>query len=125
MTKIIYKYTVTLYHYTLIQVSSKSNFVVTRVLMKGKLIKVAYTLRTYGNTEFVNKNKRISVRFVSKGVKSIMVSYDQNISLIFYVKMNPTSGFDIHLVFTLPPKDSTLQYKNAYISEITFLALVP
>ena len=104
----------------MIQVSSKSNFVV-----KGKLIKVPYTLRTYGNTEFVNKNKRISVRFVSKGVKSIMVSYDQNISLIFYVKMNPTSGFDIHLVFTLPPKDSTLQYKNAYISEITFLALVP
>ena len=93
--------------------------------MKGKLIKVAYTLRTYGNTEFVNKNKRISVRFVSKGVKSIMVSYDQNISLIFYVKMNPTSGFNIHLVFTLPPKDSTLQYKNAYISEITFIALVP
>ena len=40
--------------------------------MKGKLIKVADTLRTYGKTEFVNKNKRISVRFVSKGVNGFL-----------------------------------------------------
>ena len=32
-----------------------------------------------------------------------MVSYDQNISLIFYVK-DPISGCDICLVFTLPPR---------------------
>ena len=36
-----------------------------------------------------------------------LVSYDQNISLIIYVK-----GFDIRLVFTLPPSDSALQYKR-------------
>ena len=37
-----------------------------------------------------------------------MVSYDQNISLIFFMwKMDPMSGFDIHNVFTLPPTDST------------------
>ena len=35
------------------------------------------------------------------------------------------SGCVNRLVFTLLPKDSTLQYKNAYASEITFLALVP
>ena len=38
------------------------------------------------------------------------------------------SECDIRLVFTFPPKDSTLQTqykKNAYTSEITFLALVP
>ena len=27
-------------------------------------------------------------------------------------KMDPMSGFDIRLVFTLPPRDSTLQYKR-------------
>ena len=42
----------------------------------------------------------------------IIVSCDQNISLIFYLKMDPMSGCDIRLVFTFPPKDSTLQYKN-------------
>ena len=30
----------------------------------------------------------------------------------FMWKMDPISGFDIPLVFTLPPRDSTLQYKN-------------
>ena len=35
------------------------------------------------------------------------------------------SGCGIRLVFTFPPKDSTLQYKNAYTSEITFTTLVP
>ena len=55
----------------------------------------------------------------------IIVYYDQNISLIFYVKMDSMSGCDIRPVFTFPPKDSTLQYKNAYTSEITFHALSP
>ena len=32
--------------------------------------------------------------------------------LFFMWKMNPMSGFDIGLVFTLPPRDSTLQYKR-------------
>ena len=30
----------------------------------------------------------------------------------FMWKMDPMSGFDILLVFTLPPRDSTLQYKR-------------
>ena len=43
----------------------------------------------------------------------IIVSFDQNISLIFMWKMDPmSSGFDIRLVFTLPLRDSTLQYKR-------------
>ena len=43
----------------------------------------------------------------------IIVSYDQNISLIFFMwKMDPMPGFDIRLAFTLPPRDSTLQYKR-------------
>ena len=41
----------------------------------------------------------------------ILVSYDQNISQIIFVKMDSMSGCDIRLVFTFPPKDSTLQYK--------------
>jgi len=39
--------------------------------------------------------------------------------------MDSLSGCDIRLVFTFPPKDSTVQYKNDYTSDITFLALVP
>ena len=43
----------------------------------------------------------------------IIVYCDQNISLIFYMKkMDRMSGFDIRLVFTVPPRDSTMQYKR-------------
>ena len=47
-----------------------------KVLMQGKLIAVAYTLRSYWNqfsswAEFVNNNRCISVRLVSEEVKSI------------------------------------------------------
>ena len=49
-------------------------------------------------------------------------SYDQNISVLMW-KMDLMSGFGIRLVFTLPPRDSTLQSKDAYTSEMTFLAL--
>ena len=45
----------------------------------------------------------------------IMFSCDQNISLIFYVKMDSMSDCDIRLVFTFPPKDSTLQYKKCVL----------
>jgi len=46
--------------------------------------------------------------------------------LLFLWKRDSMSGCHIRLVFTFLPKDNTLQYKkNAYTSEITFLALVP
>ena len=48
----------------------------------------------------------------------IIVSYDQNISLIFMWKMGPMSGFDIRLVFTLPPRDSTLQWIAHFLCKI-------
>ena len=39
--------------------------------------------------------------------------------------MDPMEGFDICLVFTLPPSDSTLRgTKDAYTSEITFLVKI-
>jgi len=67
--------------------------------------------------EFVNKNRCISVRLVSEEIESIkiliiliihiIVFYDQNIS-----KMDPMSGCDNRLVFTLPPRDITLKYKR-------------
>ena len=51
----------------------------------------------------------------------IIVSYDQNISLIIFMwKMNPMSGWNIRLVFTLPPRDSTLQYKRCVHFENNF-----
>ena len=39
--------------------------------------------------------------------------------------MDPMSGFDIRLVFTLPPRDSHCSTKDVYTSEITVLALHP
>ena len=41
-----------------------------------------------------------------------IVSYDQNISQIILEKMDSMSDCDVRLVFTLQPKDSTLQYKK-------------
>ena len=43
----------------------------------------------------------------------IIVSYDQNNSLIILMwKMDPMPGWNIRLVFTLPPRENTLQYKR-------------
>ena len=96
--------------------------------MQGKLIAVAYTLRTYCNKfPLGGICKQILIRGGEKHLiliilkMHIIVTYDQNISLIIFVKIDSMSGCDIRLVFNLPPKDSTLQYT----SEITFLALVP
>ena len=71
--------------------------------------------------EFVNKNRCISVRLGSEEVKSIRFDNFENSHNysflwleyfidIFMWKMDPMSGFDIRLVFTLAPRDSTLQY---------------
>ena len=72
--------------------------------------------------EFVNKNRCISVRLVSEEVKSIKFdnfdnSHNSFLWPEFFIdffmwKMDPMSGCNIRLVFTLPPRDSTLQYKR-------------
>ena len=72
--------------------------------------------------EFVNKNRCISVRLVSQEVKSIKFDNFDNLHNsflwseyfidFFMWKMDPMSGCNIRLVFTLPPRDSTLQYKR-------------
>ena len=43
----------------------------------------------------------------------------------FFVKMDSMSGCGIRLLFTFRPKTVHCSTKNAYTSEITFLALVP
>ena len=108
--------------------------------MQGKLIAVVYTLRIHIETsslwaEFVNKNRCISVHLVSEEVKSIKFdNFDNSHSFLwpeyfidfFMWKMDPMSSCNIRLVFTLPPRDSTCcSTKDAYTSEITFLALHP
>jgi len=72
--------------------------------------------------EFVNKNRCVSVRLVSEEVKSIKFdncdnSHNSVLWLEYFIdffmwKMEPMSGCNICLVFTLPPRDSTLQYKR-------------
>ena len=39
--------------------------------------------------------------------------------------MDPMSGFDIRLVFTLLPRDVHYSTKDSHTSELTFLALQP
>ena len=59
--------------------------------------------------------------FVSEEVKSIKFDHFDNSQNSFWPeyfidffkwKMDPMSGCNIRLVFTLPPRDSTLQYKR-------------
>ena len=81
------------------------------------------------------KHRCISVRLVSEEVLKhwiltilifhIIVSMTRIFHWFFMWKMDPMSGFDIRLVFTLPPKDSYFSTKDEYTSEITFLALNP
>ena len=75
--------------------------------------------------EFVNKNRCISVRLVSEPPRRLKAlnfdNFDNShnsflwpeyVIDFFMWKMDPMSGFDTRFVFTLPPKDSTLQYKR-------------
>ena len=73
------------------------------------------------SSEFVNKNRCISIRLISEEDKSIYFdNFDNSHNsflwpeyfIDFMWKMDPMSGCDIPLVFTLPPRDSTLQYKR-------------
>ena len=52
----------------------------------------------------------------------IIVSYDQNISLIFLLKMDPMSGCDIRLMFTLEPRAQNL--RQGYVMKTSFGTLV-
>ena len=75
-----------------------------KVIMQGKLIAVAYTLRTYWN------------QFSLDGICKQEYMHQRPITRIchwfFMWKMDPMWGFEIRLVFTLPPRDSTLQNKR-------------
>ena len=109
-------------------------------VMQGKLIAFAYTLRVYIETssvwaEFVYK-KCLIVRLVSEEVKSIeiliiliihiIVSYEQNISLIFLCeRWNPCQAVTSVLCLHYRPETVHCSTKDAYTSEITFLALHP
>ena len=93
--------------------------------MQGKLIAVAYTLRTYWNQFFlggifVNKNRCISVRLVSEQVKTLNFDNFENSHDSFWwpeyfidflcERWIPCQA--VTFVFTLTPRDSTLQYKR-------------
>ena len=93
--------------------------------MQGKLIAVVYTMRTYWNQLSLGgicKQYYNSVRLVSEEVKSIKFdnfdnSHNNFLRPEYFIdflmwKMDPMSGGNIRLVFTLPPRDSTLQYKR-------------
>ena len=92
--------------------------------MQGKLIAVAYTLRTYWNQlslrgickqELMHQcsfSIRGGLKYLILIILIIRIIVSRTFHWFFIWKMNPMSGFDIRLVLTLPPRDSTLQYKR-------------
>ena len=114
---------------------------ISKNIMQGKLIGVAYTLRTYRNQFSLSgickqvwvPQCSFSIRRVYKHrillilIIHILVFYDQNISLIIYVKdgshvrlRHPSSVY-----ITAKRQYTACSTKDAYTSEITFLALNP
>ena len=84
--------------------------------------------------EFLNKNRCISVRLVSEEDKRLnFENFDNSHNSFlwpeYFIDFYVNDGSHVRLrhpsVFTLPPRDSTLQYKKCVKKEITFLALVP
>jgi len=120
------------------------NLYLIKVIMQGKLSAVLRILCVHIETsslraEFVIKNRCLSVCLVSEEVKSIKFdNFDNSHNSFlwpeyfidfFMWKMNPMSGCNIRLVYTLPPWDSTLQYKRCEhfwnnFPCITFLYLI-
>ena len=108
-----------------------------KVIMQWKLIAVAYTLRTYWNQfslgGICNKNRCISVLLVSEAVESIKFDNFDNTHNSF---LRPEYFIDYLCERWIPCQASTYVYitahvtvhcstKDAYTSEITFLALNP
>ena len=104
--------------------------------MQGKLIAVAYTLRTYWNQfslgGICKQEKMQQCSFSIRGGEKyfiliiyIIVSYDQNISLIFYVKDESHVRLWHPSCLHYRPETVHCSTKDAYTSEITFLALKP
>ena len=79
--------------------------------------------------EFVKKNRVISVRLVSE-YPNFDNSHNSFLWPEYFIdyfmwKMDPMSGFDICLVFTLRPETVNCSTKDVYTSEKFFLALHP
>ena len=102
--------------------------------MQGKLIAVAYTLRTSSLlAEFINKNRCISVRFVSEEVKSIKFENFDNLHNSFLrteyfidflcEKWIPCQAVTSVLCLHYRPETVHCSTKEVYTSEITFFAL--
>ena len=92
--------------------------------MKGKLIAVAYTLRTYWN--------QFSMGGLCKQEKMHQFDNSHNSFLWpeYFIDYFCENGFHVRLwhpscVYFSTQRQYTALQKNAYTSEITFLALVP
>ena len=105
--------------------------------MQGKLIEVAYTLRTYWKLfslcgickQWVHQcsySRRLKAlnfdNFDNSHNSFLRPEYFNN---FFIWKMDPMSGFEFRLVFSLPPRVHNIctqqSTTNVYTSEITFL----
>ena len=108
--------------------------------MQGKLITIVYTQRTYWNQFSLGgicKQKCMHLQCLSniQGAKKhliliiliihIIVSFDQNISWIVLWIWIPCQAVTSVLCLLCRQKTGYCSKKNAYTSEITFLALVP
>ena len=107
-----------------------------KVIMQGKLmqLRILYVHIETSSlwAEFVNKNRCISVSYPRRLKALNFDNFDNwHNSFLwpeyfidsFMWTVDPMLGFDIRLVFTLPFRDSTLQYKRCVHLWNTFLAL--
>ena len=110
----------------------------TKVIMQGKFIAVAYSLRTYWNqfslwVEFVNKNRCNSVRLVSEEVKSIAFdNFDNSHNSFLWPeyfidflceRWIPCQAVTSVLCLHYRPETVHCSTKDAYTFEITSFAL--
>ena len=105
-------------------------------VMQGKLIAVVYTLRTHWNQfslggickqEWVHQcSFSILGGYNHCIMKTLIISHDQNISLIFLCeRWIPCQALTSVLCLHYRPETVHYSTKGAYTSEITFLALHP
>ena len=75
---------------------------------------------TLGNNKVIMQGKLVVVGFVNNCV--CLVSEEVMIILIIHIIVSPWfPGFDIRLVFTLPPRDSTLLVRALENNDISLI----
>ena len=108
-----------------IKVTAKWGLKIVRIHIQNSAIIMTNGIRKVRQgVDIFDKRILDSCKFISDSTLRIWPSLPEYFIDFFYVKMDPMSGCDIRLVFTLPLRDRTLQYKKCVCaSEISIFTL--